>query len=67
MLQSCGSDYENEIVSGRLSRSIQACACQRNCIGMKWISLLITGTTEGSFEDGNVTSGVLGCYALSTG
>jgi len=36
-------------------------------MGMKWISWLITWTREGSFEDGNVTSGVLGCYALSTG
>lgn len=60
-------NYENKIVPGRLTRDIQACASPRNCIGIKWISLLITGTREGSFEVGNVTSGFLGSYALSTG
>jgi len=30
--------------------------CFSNCMGMKWISWLITGTREGSFEDGIVTS-----------
>jgi len=48
-------------------RGVQACASQITCMGMKWFSWLITGTREGSFEDGNVTSCVLGCYAMSTG
>jgi hypothetical protein len=58
---------ENKIVPGRFTRGVQACASQINCMAMEWFSWLVTGTREGSFEDGNVTSGVLGCYALSTG
>jgi hypothetical protein len=54
-------------VPERLTRGIQAFASQRNCMGMKWIIWLITGTWEGFFEDGNLTSGVLGYYTLSTG
>jgi hypothetical protein len=60
-------NYEKKIVPGRLTRGIQTCASQKNCKGMKWISWFLTGTREGSFEDGNVTSGVVGCYVLSTG